>query len=66
MSKQSMLAISPILAEVSDAMLNPPKPREVAISHKKLVKTGITHKQPKPGKNKPAKGYNPATKEWNK
>jgi hypothetical protein len=59
-------AISPMLAEAADASLNPPKPREIVTSHKKLVKKGITHKQPKPGKNKPAKGYNPETKEWNK
>jgi hypothetical protein len=62
----SKLGISPILAAVSDTVLNPPKPREIVLPHKKRSKSGITHKQPKPGKNKPAKGYNPKTKEWEK
>jgi len=62
----SKSAISSILASVGDAILNPQKPREIALSHKKRVKSGITHKQPKTGKGKPAKGYNPETKEWEK
>lgn len=53
-----------MLAEAGEAILNPPEPREIVTSHKKLVKKGIGHKQSKPGKNKPAKGYNPITKEW--
>jgi hypothetical protein len=62
----SKLGISPILAMASDMVSNPPEPRVVVIKHKKRSKNGITHKQPKPGKNKPAKGYNPETKEWEK
>lgn len=44
----------------------PSEPKEIVLSHKELVKSGITHKQPKPGKGKPAKGYNPETKKWEK
>lgn len=58
--------ISPVLAPVIDGLLSPPKPREIVLPHKKRTKSGITHRQPKPGKNKPAKGYNPETKEWDK
>lgn len=58
--------ISPILAAVGDTILNPPEPRKVVTSHKKIIKKHITHKQPKQGKNKPAKGYNPETKKWEK
>ncbi len=60
----SKLGISGILATAGDEILNPPAPREIIIPHKKLVKRNIKRKQPKPGKNKPAKGYNPKTKEW--
>ena len=62
----SKLGISPILAMASDMVSNPPKPREIVLPHKKRAKSGITSKQPKAGKNKPAKGYNPETKEWEK
>lgn len=58
--------ISPILASVADAILTPPVPRKIVIFHKERSKSGITHKQPKPGKNKPAKNYNPETKTWGK
>jgi hypothetical protein len=64
--KKSVMAIAPILAEVGDTILNPPEPREIVLPHKKRAKSGITYKQPKPGKNKPAKGYNPETKTWSK
>jgi len=33
---------------------------------KQRVKSGITHHKPKPGRNRPAKGYNQETKEWEK
>jgi hypothetical protein len=59
-------AISPILATVADALSTPPEPRKIVISHKERSKSGITHKQPKAGKNKPAKNYNPETKTWEK
>jgi hypothetical protein len=58
--------ISPILASVADVISTPPVPRKIVISHKERSKSGITHKQPKPGKNKPAKNYNPETKTWEK
>jgi hypothetical protein len=58
--------ISPILASVADAISTPPVPRKIVISHKERSKSGITHKQPKPGKNKPAKNYNSETKTWEK
>lgn len=58
--------ISPVLATVAAMLPEQPKPREIVIPHKKRVKSGITSKQPKPGKNKPAKNYNPETKTWEK
>jgi hypothetical protein len=61
-----MKTISPILANVADAISTPPKPRNIVIPHKKRLKSGVTHKQPKAGKNKPAKNYNPETKTWEK
>jgi len=62
----SKSVIAPILATVGDAILNPPVPHEIVLPHKERTKSGITYKQPKPGKNKPAKGYNPETKTWSK
>jgi len=32
--------------------------------HKELVASGITRRKAKPGRNHPAKGYDPITKVW--
>jgi hypothetical protein len=58
--------ISPILASIADAISTPSEPRKIVLPHKERSKSGIAHKQPKPGKNKPAKNYNPDTKTWDK
>jgi hypothetical protein len=39
---------------------------EIHLSHKEIVRRQKTLKQPKPGRNKPAKGYNSVTHEWEK
>ena len=36
------------------------------IRHKAMIKRGISKHQPKPGRNRPAKGYDPITKTWRK
>jgi hypothetical protein len=64
--KANLSITAPIIASVADAILNPPPPRKVVIKHKKRSKSGVTYKQPKTGKNKPAKNYNPETKTWEK
>jgi hypothetical protein len=68
MSKKMFPIIAPLIliAGMADAILTPSTPREIVISHKKHSKSGITHKQPKAGKNKPAKNYNSETKTWEK
>lgn len=69
----ALTAMLPIVAqtipEVPDPfakLISPVEPRQIVLHHKTFVKSGITHKQPKPGKNRPAKGYNPETKTWEK
>lgn len=60
-------SISPVLGLVNalaESELTPKEPKNIVLNHKKRAKSNITSKQPKPGKNKPAKGYNPETKEW--
>jgi hypothetical protein len=36
----------------------------ITLQHKEKEKSGITARKPKPGKNKPAKNYDPVTKTW--
>jgi len=38
----------------------------LVFNRKQRIKSGITHHKPKPGRNRPAKGYNQDTKEWEK
>lgn len=64
--KANLSIVAPFIASVTDAILTPPAPRKFVISHKERSKSGITHKQPRTGKNKPAKNYNPETKTWEK
>jgi hypothetical protein len=57
-------ALIPMIANMPG--ISGSKSEGLTLSHKERVKSGITHKQPKPGKNHPAKGYNPVTKTWDK
>jgi len=54
-----------ILAFLS-GMLGPAQRETLVFQHKELVKSEIGRKQPKPGKGRPAKGYDPETKTWRK
>jgi hypothetical protein len=36
----------------------------IQFSHKKLMKSGITKHRPKPGRNRPAKGYDQIARKW--
>jgi len=66
--KDKNAAILPILAGASAQQGDdaPAGPKTLVLNKKERIKSGITHRKPKPGKNKPARGYDPVTKTWQK
>jgi hypothetical protein len=63
-----MNATNILLATLALAEIAKGQPQAVAVvaHHKELVKRTVPAKQPRPGRNRPAKGYDPLTKTWHK
>jgi hypothetical protein len=66
-----MATLSPttvLLTALALDQFDNPRPAEVkaTTNHKEIVKRDKTPKPKRPGRDKPAKGYDPVTKTWGK